>query len=67
MDLLTVDITQVPSNKIQPGDWVELFGDNLLIDHLAERAETIPWEILTRLGSRFERFYISQKQVKEAV
>jgi len=66
MDLLTIDITDVPSHQIRLGDWVELFGDHLLVDDLAKKAETIPWELLTRLGSRFERFYFSENRAKEA-
>ena len=65
MDLLTIDVTDVPPNKIHPGDWVELFGDHLFVDELAEKAETISWELFTRLGSRFERFYLNTQESKE--
>jgi alanine racemase len=65
MDLLTVDATDVPPNKINPGDWVELFGDHLFIDTVAEKAGTISWELMTRLGPRFERFYLDAKAVKD--
>lgn len=65
MDLLSIDITHIPARKIQVGDWVELFGDHLLIDELAQKAGTIPWEILTHIGTRFERFYLNSKQLKE--
>lgn len=66
MDLTAIDVTDVPGDKIYPGDWVELFGENLLIDDLAEKANTIPWEILTRLGPRFERFYTQEQTKTEA-
>lgn len=66
MDLLIIDITDVLPNKIQPGDWVELFGDNIWIDKLAEKAGTVSWEIFTRLGPRFERFYLNTLQSNEA-
>lgn len=62
MDLLTIDITDIPSGRVQRGDWVELFGDNLLIDDLAQKAGTIPWELLTALGARYERFYLNNQQ-----
>ena len=65
MDLLTIDVTDVPGDKIYPGDWVELFGDNLPIDDVAKKAGTIPWEISTRIGPRFERFYINETNVSE--
>ena len=61
MDLMTVDITDLPPNKINVGDWVELFGDNLWASKLAEKAGTVTWELFTRLGSRFERFYVGSK------
>lgn len=66
MDLLTIDVTDVPPQQIQPGDWVELFGDHLLVDDLAKKTDTIPWELLVRLGPRFERFYATEKRTREA-
>ncbi|HUX80609.1 MAG TPA: alanine racemase C-terminal domain-containing protein, partial [Alphaproteobacteria bacterium] len=66
MDLLTVDITDVPSRKIHPGDWVELFGDNIWADKLAEMAGTVSWELFTRIGNRFERFYINTQNNRGA-
>jgi alanine racemase len=66
MDLLTIDVTDVSPNRIYPGDWVELFGDHMLLNHVAEKAETISWELITRLGSRFERFYVNSKRAQEA-
>ncbi|MBX9621700.1 MAG: alanine racemase [Alphaproteobacteria bacterium] len=65
MDLLTIDITNIPSGRIQRGDWVELFGDHLLIDDLAQKAGTIPWELLTLLGVRYERFYLNNQQERK--
>lgn len=59
MDLTMIDITDLPTNKIGLGSWVELFGDNLWADKVAEKAGTVTWELFTRLGPRFERFYIS--------
>lgn len=66
MDLTTIDVTDVPPNKIFPGDWVELFGDNLWADKVAEKAETISWELFTRLGTRFERLYLNTQKASEA-
>ncbi len=65
MDLLTIDITDVDDQKIHVGDWVELFGDNILAHELAETAGTISWELFTRLGSRFERFYLNSLEAQE--
>lgn len=66
MDLTTVDITDLPPNKIGLGNWVELFGDYLWASKVAEKAGTISWELFTRLGSRFERFYVNSLEAKEA-
>lgn len=65
MDLMTIDVTDIPANKIKPGDWVELFGDNVSIDAVARKAGTIPWELLTSLGQRYERFYLNTQQEQE--
>lgn len=55
MDLLTLDITAAPSAA--PGDAVELLGERLPVDEVAETAGTIGYEILTRLGRRYHRVY----------
>ncbi len=65
MDLITIDMTDVPPSKVRTGAWIELFGDHISIDALASQAETIPWEILTRLGPRFERFYLNAHTLEE--
>ncbi|MBI2707380.1 MAG: alanine racemase [Proteobacteria bacterium] len=67
MDLITIDITDVPMDKIHCRDWVELFGDNLLAHEVAEKAGTISNELFTRLGSRFERFYVGATQQTRGV
>jgi len=61
MDVITIDITDVPSHTIYPGEWVELFGDNLPADQVAEKAGTISNDLFTGLGSRFERFYVGAR------
>lgn len=62
MDLLTIDATNTP---IHSGDWVELFGDNILAHTLAEKADTVSWELFTHLGPRFERFYLGTPHIAE--
>lgn len=66
MDVFTVDVSDVPPLFIQPGDWVELFGDNLPAHEVAGKAGTITHELFSCLGSRFERFYVGARQAKEA-
>ncbi len=55
MDLLTVDVTEFPG--LGPGDPVEILGPHRSIDALATDAGTIGYEVLTALGSRYERRY----------
>lgn len=58
MDLITFDITAVPSGALNPGDDIELIGDHQTVDDLADEAATIGYEILTSLGQRYARRYI---------
>jgi alanine racemase len=56
MDSLAVDLTDCP---IAPatGDLVEIFGPNNLIDDVAAQGNTIAYELLTSLGTRYNRNY----------
>jgi alanine racemase len=56
MDMITVDVTDV-AGQIECGDMVELMGAHVTVDDIARWAGTIPYEILTRLGSRYPRLY----------
>ena len=60
MDLLTADVTDAlrAGIDIRPGTLVDLIDDDHTIDHVAERAGTIGYEILTGLGSRYRRRYL---------
>lgn len=55
MDLMTLDITA--ASNVAPGDTVELLGDHISADEVADAAGTIGYEILTRLGRRYHRIY----------
>ena len=57
MDLITVDVTGVPAHLAQRGAWVEVMGAKTTIDDLTDRAGTIGYELLTRLGKRVHRIY----------
>jgi alanine racemase len=59
MDLITVDVTGVPGHLAQRGAWVEVLGARTTIDDLTDRAGTIGYELLTRLGKRVHRIYRS--------
>ena len=56
MDLIAVDVTDVPSPP-ERGGWVTLLGREIGVDQLAERAGTIGYEVLTSLGRRYRRIY----------
>jgi alanine racemase len=58
MDLTIFDVTDVPQNAIAAGDYIELFGHNIPLDHVARAGGTIGYELLTSLGLRYERRYI---------
>lgn len=58
MDLMMVDVSDIPAGEIQPGDMVALIDGQQRIDEVASRAQTISYEVLTCLGRRYERTYI---------
>ena len=61
MDLTIFDITDLPENLVRAGDYVELFGSNISVDEAARAAGTIGYEMLTSMGLRHERRYISEE------
>lgn len=58
MDLITIDVTDVPDCLVRRGSLVELIGPHVGVDELAVRARTIGYEILTSLGRRYARRYV---------
>ena len=59
MDLITVDLSNIKDDKnIYNADF-EILGENYSINDTAKLIKTIPYEILTNLGKRYERRYIS--------
>jgi alanine racemase len=58
MDLLTIDISDIPEERAQVGSWVDLIGPHNPIDTVAAEAGTIGYEILTSLGRRYKRRYL---------
>jgi alanine racemase len=57
MDLISVDVTDVPDGRARRGDLVTLIGGELGVDELAAALGTISYEVLTRLGHRLHRVY----------
>jgi alanine racemase len=60
MDLMMIDVTKI--DNVEVGDEVVLMGRQGEFEipclELAERADTITWEITTRIGSRVPRVYV---------
>ena len=60
MDLMVVDVSDVPNAAV--GDEVVLLGrqgeEEISAADIAERASTIHWDIVTRVGSRVRRVYV---------
>jgi alanine racemase len=52
-----IDITGISASE---GDEVEIFGSNISISEMAEKIETIPYEILTNVSQRVRRVFISE-------
>jgi alanine racemase len=57
MDLMAVDITDLPDKTARRGHMVTLLGDGITVDELAHHFGTIGYEVLSSLGSRYARIY----------
>lgn len=60
MDSVTLDVSALPAGRLTPGSTVDLLCAQQTVDDVAAQAGTIGYEVLTRLGSRFERCYPGQ-------
>lgn len=58
MDMITFDVTDVDNVNI--GDTVELWGPNNAINVVADHANTIGYELMTRLSKRVPRRYLNK-------
>jgi alanine racemase len=58
MDLAALDITGVPSHLADVGTEVELLGDSISLEELAEAAGTVNHEVLTSITPRAQRNYL---------
>jgi alanine racemase len=55
MDQIMVDVTA--AEEVVEGDEVEIFGPNIPVAEIAEKAESIVWEIFTGITPRVMRCY----------
>jgi alanine racemase len=58
MDLVTLDITNVPQEFHRVGQEVEIFGSHITPDSLARDVAGFNYEYLTSLGRRYKKNYI---------
>jgi alanine racemase len=57
MDLIAIDVTDLPNNAARRGHMVTLIGEGITVDELAHHFGTIGYEVLTSLGRRYARVY----------
>jgi len=57
MDMVTFDVTDV--GPVNCGDSIELWGNNIAVETVAQHANTISYALLAGLSSRVKRHYIS--------
>lgn len=58
MDMMAVDVTDLPAGSVAQGTRMEILGRTIPLDEVAGWAETISYELLARLGGRFARVYV---------
>lgn len=60
MDMLCFDASHLPEGLAQEGEMITLLGKypEITVDALAETANTIGYEIFTRIGARVRRSYV---------
>ena len=54
MDMCMADVTGLDA---EAGDEAEIFGENITIDEIAAKCQTIPYEILTSVPMRVKRIF----------
>lgn len=57
MDLMAIDITELPEGDVRRGDFATLIDGGITVDDVASFSGTIGYEVLTRLGRRYHRIY----------
>tara|TARA_X000000368_G_scaffold331433_1_gene268561 strand:- start:1971 stop:3080 length:1110 start_codon:yes stop_codon:yes gene_type:complete len=59
MDLTTIDLTSLRNRNLNKNVFVEVISNKNNINYLSKIISTIPYEILTSLGKRYQRRYIA--------
>jgi alanine racemase len=55
MDLVTIDVTDIPEAAM--GDEVVLLGEGITADEMAQKTQTISYEVFCRITARVPRLY----------
>jgi len=58
MDLITIDVTDVPSEYVYEGAIVDVLNDEITVNHLAKWFSTLPHEVTLKFGDRLQKNYI---------
>ena len=58
MDMTMLDVTGIPG--VKAGDIVEVFGQGIKVQELAQHCGTIPYEIMTGISQRVKRVYLQE-------
>ena len=61
MDLATLDVSHLRDDQRLPGTQVEIVGPHQSLEEIAMSANTLGYEILTSLGSRFSRTFVDHE------
>jgi len=59
MDMLTVAVSA--GSKVKVGDWAELWGDQLSVEFMGERCDTIAYTLVCGISQRVDRVYVGQQ------
>jgi alanine racemase len=57
MDLISIDVTEIPDCKI--GDWCELWSPDLSILENAQKNDLISYELMIKMSQRVKRQYLN--------
>jgi alanine racemase len=57
MDSTTIDVSGLAEDQVRPGTLVDVIGPGNPVDVVASAADTVAYELLTRLGRRYHRAY----------
>src|ERR1700709_140152 len=57
MDLMAIDITDLPDKTARRGHMATLIGEGITVDEVAHHFGTIGYEVLSSLGKRYARIY----------